>query len=89
MREGKYEVNGLVTTKLAIMVEGLLANILWMSFRKARKGIRSVVYEVADHFMLDVLRKDVIYKKLGAHIMKGLDDDAATEGLPKRLMTLK
>lgn len=56
-------------------------------YRNSQSGIRSVVYDVDEQLMLDLLRKDVIGEKLDRHIAKFFDTEAATDGLSKKLMT--
>lgn len=68
------------------MIEKSRDDILRTSFYKAQSGIRTVVYKAAEQVMLDVLRKDVIGKKLDAHIAKFLDTNAAPKCLSKRLL---
>lgn len=79
-RELEYPVKELVKTELATMVEELLIKILGMSFHKAVRSIRSVVYNVFEQVMLDLLWKDIAGETIDAHITKIFNTDAANEG---------
>lgn len=80
-REVRSAVSDLVTTELATVLEESLENILRESFHNWQSGIRSVVYNVLEQVILDLLRKDVIGETLEAHIGKVFDTDEAAEGL--------
>lgn len=69
------------------MIKEWLNNILRTSFHNAQSSIRSVVYNVFEPAMLNLLGQDVIDETLDAQIAKFFDTDAATEGLSKRLLT--
>lgn len=60
---------------------------LYLSYHKAQSGIRSVLYNVMEQEILDLLRKKVIGETLNAGIAKFFDTDAAPVRLSKKLLT--
>lgn len=85
-REVKYAIKELVMTELATMDEESLDDIMSTSLHNAQSAIRSVVYNVVEWFMLDLLYKDFIREMLEQHIEKLFDTYAAPEGLSRRLL---
>lgn len=58
-----------------------------MARHKVQKGIWSVVYNVVEQVMLDLLCKEVICETLDTKIAKCFDMEAATDRLSKRILT--
>lgn len=71
----------LVTNELSTLMEESLYSLLRQWPHSTQCGIRSVVYNILDQVMLDLLGKDVIRDTLGAHIAKLFDTDAAANRL--------
>lgn len=80
-RGGKHAVHELLTTEPATMVYESLDGILGTSFHKRQSSIRSVVYQVVQQVMLDLLRMDVIGEMIEAQIAKLYNMDVVTDGL--------
>lgn len=60
IREVKSAVKEMVANKLSSMVQKSLDDFLRTLLFNLQRGIRPVVYEVAEQVMLDLIRKDVI-----------------------------
>lgn len=71
--EVKHEVTELDRTELSTMIEEWLEEILWKSFHNVQSCIQSVIYNVVEQDMLNLLRKDVIKETIDAHIAKFFD----------------
>lgn len=69
------------------MVEEALDDVQSRMYHRAQSGVLSVVFNVVEQVILDLLPKDVIGKLLEAHIAKSYDTDECAEGLLKRLLT--
>lgn len=85
-REVKYAVKQLVTTKLSTMVEESLDDIMRTSLRNAQTSILSVVYNVVEKVILELVRNNVIRETLGTQPVKFIETDAVSEGLLKMLL---
>lgn len=86
-REVKSAIKQLVRIEMVTIVEEALGEALRRTVYKAQSGVRSVVYTVIQHVILDLLRKRVIEKNLDTHIAKYSYKDAAAEGWSERLLT--
>lgn len=64
-------------------------DILSNSFYNVQNGIWSVMYELVEHVMLELLCKDVIGEKFHAQIAKFFDTDVAVEVLSKWMLTFR
>lgn len=69
------------------MVEKALDEVLRKTFHNGQSGVGSVVYNVVEQIMLDLLFKDVIGECFDAHIAKAVDMDEAAEGFWSRLLS--
>lgn len=69
------------------MGEKALDDVIRKTILNPQSGVRSVVYNVVEKVVLDMLRELVIKETLGAHIAKYLEIAAAAGGLLKRLLT--
>lgn len=69
-------------------VRKTLAGMFRASYHYAESGIRSVLYHVVGHVMLDLLREESIKRTLDTHIAKVLDNVAAAHKLWKMLLVL-
>lgn len=72
---------------IAKMIEEVLIDVLHKTFHNPQTGVRSIVHNVLELEMLDLLRKYVIGKTLDAHIAKFSDKDEAAEGFSNMLFT--
>lgn len=59
-REVKLAVKGLTSTELGTLVENSSETIMSTSSHSAQSSITSIVYNVFEQVMMDLLRKDVI-----------------------------
>lgn len=60
----------IITNELSTMVEETLQNTLRAFFLNVQSGIRSVVYNVVEQLVLDLLHQEVIAETLETHIAK-------------------
>lgn len=87
--EVKYAVRGLVTKKMLTMNRKSLDNKLPKSLHNAQSGIPSVVCNVINQLMMDLLHKGIIGDTSEAHIVKFLSTDGAAIMQTMRLLTSK
>lgn len=85
--EVESAVKELVANEMAAMVQEALDEALHKTLHKAKSGVRSVVCNVVQQEMLDLLRKGVTGYTLNAHIAKYFDTGAAPKGMSKSLLT--
>lgn len=84
----KFAGMELVKHERATMVDEPLNGVLHKMIHNAESGLRSVLYNVVEQVMVDMLQRDVIGKTLDAHIAKFLCTDEVAEGVSTRLLTL-
>lgn len=77
----------LVANELLTIIEDLLDDILRKSIHNAQVGITSVMYDIDEQVVVELLHKDVDGDTLDAHIAKFFDIDAAADWLSKNLLT--
>lgn len=71
------------------MVEELSVDILMTLFHNAQNSIRTVIYDVLEQLMLDLVCEELIRELLKAHITKYIYADAGVAGFSKRLLTAR
>lgn len=69
-REVKCAEKQLVANKMATMVKEVLNDVLRKTLHNVQSSGQSVVYNVVEHVMLDLVCKDVIRETLDAHLAK-------------------
>lgn len=57
-------------TKLSTVIEEWLDDILRMTFHSGQSGIRSLVFNIAEQMMWDLLLQNEVWETLNAHISK-------------------
>lgn len=87
-RDMKSVVEEFVVSEMAAMVEETLDDVLLKTFHNAQIGIWSVLCNVVEQVMLDVVCRDVIGKMFVDHIARFFDMDKAAQGSSNGLVTL-
>lgn len=79
-REFRSAVKEMVTKELLSTVGESLNDFIGTSFYNTQSIIWSVIYNVVEQVVLDLLRKNVIAETIDLHIAKILDSDGAPSG---------
>lgn len=86
-RVAKSTIKEMVTEGLSTIIEDLMDHILRTLLHNAQSSIPTVVYNVVEKVVLDLMYKEVVEKTLDTHKVKLLDTGETAEGLSKRLLT--
>lgn len=69
------------------MVKEALDGVLHKTFHNTQSGVRSVIYNIVEQVLLDLLHEDDTKETLDAHITNLFSTCEARAGLSKKLLT--
>lgn len=83
----KRATKQIVAKEITTLVEESLDDILQCAYENARSGVRSVVYNVVEQVVFDLIRQDVIGETLDKHISAYLDTENAADKVCDKLLS--